>query len=354
MDNSGSISYKAASATFVALLLIALFLLIWHFPQFFLLVFAGILFGVMISGIALFLSRKSGMRYGFALAIVLIFLAALITTGFMLLAPTVSEQAEELRTTLPRAIDRLKASLSGSKWGQELLDGVPDQPGKYLTEQSNIFARLGGIFSSTLGILANFVVILVTGIYFAASPGSYKAGFVKLFTPRYRHRIGQVLEKCFHTLTNWLVARSITMVIVGVATGIGLSLLDMPLPFVLAVIAALLNFVPNVGPIIAAIPALLLAFLQGTDQVLYVALLYLAVQSLEGYILTPLLDKKFVSIPPAMDLFGLVLLGLLAGIGGVFLASPLMAVLIVIVNELYVKDYLEGKILQRNTLQDRA
>ncbi|HSI91810.1 MAG TPA: AI-2E family transporter, partial [Adhaeribacter sp.] len=179
-----------------------------------------------------------------------------------------------------------------------------------------------------------------------------KHGFIKLFTPRYRNRIAAVLDKCFHTLSSWLVARSITMVIVGVATGIGLSLLGMPLPFVLAIIAALLNFVPNVGPIIAAIPALLLAFMQGTDQVLYVALLYLGIQSLEGYVLTPLLDKKFVSIPPAMDLFGLVLLGLLAGIGGVFLASPLMAVLIVIVNELYVKDYLEGKRLNRNSLQE--
>jgi predicted PurR-regulated permease PerM len=139
------------------------------------------------------------------------------------------------------------------------------------------------------------------------------------------------------------------MVVVGVATAVGLAMLGIPLPVVLAIIAAFLNFIPNLGPYLALIPALLLAYLQGPDQALYVFLLYMGIQSLEGYILTPLLDKKLISMPPALLLFGQVLLGILVGIMGIFLASPLIAVLIVIVKELYVKDYLENNSAQTDS-----
>jgi len=130
------------------------------------------------------------------------------------------------------------------------------------------------------------------------------------------------------------------MVAVGIATGMGLAVLGIPLLIVLAIIAAFLNFIPNIGPYIALIPALLLAYVQGPDKALYVYLLYTAIQSAEGYILTPMLDKRLVSTPPALLRFGQVLLGILVGIGGVLLASPIVAVLLVIVNELFVKDYL--------------
>jgi predicted PurR-regulated permease PerM len=349
MQRSGNISSKAAITSFVALLIVALFLLIWHTASFFFLVFGGILFSVLLSSLAHFLERKTKIRYSICLLLVMLVLVGIITGTIFLLAPTVSNQADKLATELPQAFQNLKNSLSQTGWGRKLLEGMPQKPGKLLSSQQDVLGQLSGIFSSTLSIVANVVIVLITGIYLASNPGTYKKGFIRLFATAYRDRLSQVLDQCYHTLSNWLLSRSISMVVVGVATAVGLAMLGIPLPVVLAIIAAFLNFIPNLGPYLALIPALPLAYLQGPDQALYVFLLYMGIQSLEGYILTPLLDKKLISMPPALLLFGQVLLGILVGIMGIFLASPLIAVLIVIVKELYVKDYLENNSAQTDS-----
>jgi predicted PurR-regulated permease PerM len=354
MINKDKIAYKAAIATFVALLLIALFLLIYHLPIFFLLIFGGILFGVLLSSLAHLVSRKTKIGYGISLLLVVLVLIGIIGGTAWFLAPTINQQVDVLAKSLPEALERLKAGLAKSSLGQKILEGIPDKPGKLLTAQKDVWSQVTGIFSSTLAILTNVIIIIITGIYLAISPGSYRKGFVSLITPGYRQRITEVLDKCYDTLSNWLISRSITMVVVGIATGIGLSVLGIPLPVVLAIIAGLLNFIPNIGPYIALAPALLLAYLQGPDKALYVAILYVSIQSLEGYVLTPLLDKKFVSTLPALLLFAQVLLGLLVGIGGVLVASPMVAVLIVIVNELYVKDYLEKNAKNQNNPENQT
>ncbi|GAB3225328.1 AI-2E family transporter [Spirosoma arcticum] len=193
-----------------------------------------------------------------------------------------------------------------------------------------VLAQVTGIFSSTLGGLVNVLIVIITGIYLASSPGTYRNGFVKLFSPSYRHRLLGVLDQCYTTLKNWFISRSITMTVVAVVTGLGLAMLGIPFPIVLGIIAGILNFIPNLGPYIALAPALLVALLQGSNYVVYAFALYMGVQSLEGYVLTPLLDKKFVSVPPALLLFSQVLLGILVGLPGVLFASPLIAVLLVI------------------------
>jgi len=343
MERTGTISSKAAIVSFVSLLIVALFLLIWHIPTFFLLVFGGVLFGVLLSSLAHLLQRKTKIKYSISLLLVLLLLVIIIGGTIWLLAPTVTQQAEELSKALPQAFQNLKTRLSQTSWGQKILEGMPKQPGKFLSSNKDVLGQITGVFSSTLSVFANLLIIIITGIYLASDPGNYKNGFIKLFPPSYRDRLHQVADQCYHTLSNWLLSRSISMVVVGVATGIGLAVLGIPLPIVLAIIAAFLNFIPNLGPYIALVPALLLAYIQGPDKALYVFLLYMGVQTLEGYVLTPMLDKKFVSMPPALLLFGQVLLGLLVGIGGILLASPIIAVLLVIVQELYVKDYLEKK-----------
>jgi predicted PurR-regulated permease PerM len=295
MNNTGNISYQAAVACFVGLLLIALFWLVSYAATFFLLVFGGILFGVLLSSLAHLLSRKTNIRYSIALLLVILLLVVIMGGTIWLLAPTVSQQADELSQTLPKALERLKSNLTQSTWGRKLLQGLPDKPVKLLSSRKDVLSQLTGVISSSLGMLANTFIVLITGIYLASNPGSYKNGFVKLFSPAYRHRLQQVLDQCYHTLRNWLLSRSISMVVVGVATGVGLAVLGIPLPIVLAIIAGILNFIPNIGPYIALVPALLLAYVQGPDKALYVFLLYSAIQSAEGYILTPMLDRHLVS-----------------------------------------------------------
>ncbi len=303
----------------------ALFVLVGYSASFFFLVFGGIVFAVVISGLANFLSAKTPLPYGASVAVVLLLLLGIVAGGIWLLAPTVGRQADQLSDSLPASIDRLQQALRQTSWGKKLLEGIPENPGKFFSAGGpgkGILTEITGIFSSTLGGLVNVLIILITGIYLAANPGNYRNGFVRLFNPGYRDRLLGVMDQCYDTLKNWFISRSITMTVVGVVTGIGLSILGIPFAIVLGIIAGITNFIPNLGPYIALVPALLVAFPQGTYEPLYVIGLYMGIQSLEGYVLTPLLDKKFVSVPPALLLFAQVLLGLLVGLSGVLFASP--------------------------------
>ncbi|GAA4455628.1 AI-2E family transporter [Nibrella saemangeumensis] len=343
MEQPISFTRKAAIAALVSLTIASLFLLIGYAADFFFLVFGGILFGVLISGLTSLFSRLTGLRYSLSMAAVCLLILLIIGATGWLMAPSVSQQVDQLSQSLPQAIRKAESQLAKSSWGQRLLSGLPSKPSQLLPEQKDVLSRITGIFSSTLGVFVNFLIVLITGLYLASSPTSYKDGFVKLINPPYRERVSHVLDECYHTLANWFISRSITMVVVGVSTWGGLVLMGIPFAVILGIIAGVLNFIPNLGPYIALAPALLIAFAQGADMALYVFLLYMGIQSLEGYILTPLLDKKFVSTPPALLLFGQVLLGLLVGLVGVLFASPLIAVLLVIVNELFVKDVLEKR-----------
>ncbi len=339
MSKPRTFSGKVAIAAFVTLSVAALFLLVIFAANFFLLIFGGILFGVLLSALTDWVSGKTRLGRGWSLGLVILLMTTILVGGIWLMAPTVGEQAGQLSESLPKAIQNLQDRLSQSDVGKQILQGMPKNPQKLLSAPKDVLSQVTGIFSSTLGALANVIIVIITGIYLASNPDSYRKGFSRLFVPAFRPRLIQVLDQCYQTLSNWLLSRFITMLIVSVTTWVGLVLLGIPLSVVLAVIAGVFNFIPNLGPYIALIPALLVAFMQGPEQALYVALLYMGVQSVEGYVITPMLDKKFVSTPPALLLFGQVLLGILTGIAGILLASPLVAVALVIVGKLYVKDY---------------
>ncbi|GAB3513751.1 AI-2E family transporter [Spirosoma knui] len=339
MEGRFTFSRRVATAAFISLLIAALFWLIGYAASFFFLVFGGITFAVVLSGLGHFVNRKTSLPYGWSVGVVLVLFVILIGGGIWLLAPTVSEQADQLTESLPRSVDRLKQKLSQTEWGKKMLEGIPEQPGQLLSAGGSgkgVLSQVTGVVSGTLGGLVNVLIVIITGIYLAFSPSSYRKGFVRLFNPEYRDRLLGVMDQCYTTLKNWFISRSITMTVVGVATGAGLAMLG--------IMAGILNFIPNLGPYIAMAPALLVALPQGVDYVIYVFALYMGMQSLEGYVLTPLLDKRFVSVPPALLLFGQVLLGILVGLIGVLFASPLIAILLVVVEELYVKDRLEQEL----------
>ncbi len=345
MNAKPSFARRIATASLIVLLMVTLFALVGYAASFFFLVFGGIIFAVVLSGLSHFVSRKTPLSYGLSLGVVMLLLVGIIAGAIWLLAPSIGQQTDQLAQSLPESINRLKEQLAQSPVGRRLLAGIPEKPMTLLSSGGagrGILSQVTGVVSGTLGGLVNVLIVLITGIYLASNPGTYRQGFVRLFAPAYRNRLLGVMDQCYDTLKNWFISRSITMVVVGVVTGAGLALLGVPFAIVLGIIAGVLNFIPNLGPYIALAPALLVALPQGSSQALYVFALYMGVQSLEGYVLTPLLDKKFVSMPPALLLFGQVLLGFLVGLAGVLFASPLIAVLLVIVQELYVKDRLES------------
>jgi predicted PurR-regulated permease PerM len=141
-------------------------------------------------------------------------------------------------------------------------------------------------------------------------------------------------------LGRWLVGRMFAMLMVGGITTLGLWLLHVPLALALGLLAALGELVPNIGPLLAFVPAILLAFTDSPSHALAVGGLYLAVQGFESYVLTPLVEKRAVSLPPALTVTAQVLLGLLAGGLGLVLAAPLTAVAMVLVQRLYIEDML--------------
>lgn len=329
---------------FAAAVLIALFAyLLISQGYFFLLVFSGILLAVLFSGMAEWVVKKTGMKRAVALLLSVVFFFGLIVGAFWLLAPTMVEQVGQMRETLPKSIEQLRDWLGQRGWGERVEEELPKDFKSAITEQKDLFSSITGAFYTTLGFLADFVIVIITALFLASNPALYTHGLSKLFPVYKRIRILEVLDKCYDTLRKWLVAMLLAMTMIGVSTAIGYSIIGLPLAFALAFIAFLFAFVPNIGPWLAGVPAVLIGLTEGGQMALYVILIYGGIQMVESYVVTPIIFKRTVDLPPALLLFFQVLLGLLLGALGLLLAAPILAVLMVIVQELYVKDVLEAK-----------
>lgn len=184
-------------------------------------------------------------------------------------------------------------------------------------------------------------MVCFVGLYLALDTSRYRRGFIRLFAQAYRPRVDAILDELGRLLGWWLIGRGISMAATGILTGLGLWLLGIPLALTLALLAAVLTFVPYIGAFLSAVPALLLGIVQGPIITLYVGLLYIAVQFIEGYLITPLVQQETVSLPPALTIGSLVLFGALFGPMGIMLGTPLAAVGIVLVRMAYVEDMLE-------------
>jgi predicted PurR-regulated permease PerM len=225
-------------------------------------------------------------------------------------------------------------------WAQSAIDSLPNPSDWLAARGGTIVSQLTGLASSTVGVFVNLLIVLIIGLYLASQPSLYSRGLKHLLPFRYRQRAGEVFAVIDEALQRWLVGRFGLMIINGALTAIGLWLLGVPLAFTLGLLAGILNFVPNFGPFIAAVPAVLIAFLNSPQQALYVAILYLVLQSVDGYILTPIVDRKSVELPPVLTITAQVLLGFVFGFIGILLASPFTAVAMILIKMLYVEDLL--------------
>ncbi|MGC9448500.1 AI-2E family transporter [Cereibacter johrii] len=326
-------SRRAVSLTVLALVLALLILVA---PDVLLVIFAGVLFGVFLSAGGDLVQRATGLPRGAGIA-VFIFLAVLaLTAAFLAFAPAMFEQADELARQLPPAFENLRDRISAYSWGPTLLSRLA--PSRLLSSEGG-FASTA--VSATFGALGNLVIILFIGLYTAVDPGLYRRGLRALLAPPLRPRGDEVLAIADGTLRGWLGGQIISMTVVGVLTWLGLWLIGIPLAFILGLIAALLTFIPNIGPVISAVPALLLALPEGAQQVGLVLAVFLAVQTFESYLVTPLIQKERVDLPPALIISAQLLMGVLFGLMGLLLATPLAALALALVREVYVHDYLE-------------
>ena len=317
-----------------------LFVLVKSIVHILLLLFASVLFAVFLLELSRALSRKIHIKTNYCLALVM--LGILILTGLTIwyVGPRIAAQVNQLSQQLPHSVEQAKDQLSQYNWGEQLVDQLPDKInwgdriGQY---SSKVFSFL----SSTLGILADFLIFLAFSLFIASSPKLYTQGILHLVPHKKRKRTDEVLNALRFTLFRWLSGRLIDMLIVGVATGIGLWILGVPLALTMGLLAAILNFIPNIGPVLAAIPPVLLALSQSQSLALYVILLFIGIQLLESYFLTPKIQKKAVSMPPVMLITAQLAIAKILGFLGLTLATPIMASIMVVVKMLYVEDVLQ-------------
>jgi predicted PurR-regulated permease PerM len=332
-------SIKALIVTaFIALAVIALFLL-WHLANMLLVIFAGILLAVFLDGLTMIVNRRLKLARYITLTLVVALLLILAVGVGYLFGPRLTDQFARLAERIPEALDSISASLAEdttlSRWITNLPAG-----NDLLTAGSTVLGGITGVFSTVLGFVTSLLIILFIGIYLASAPQVYVRNSLRLVPKKRRERAGEVIAAMGKALRWWLVGRFASMFVVGLLTALGVWIAGIPLALTLGLIAALLSFVPIIGPVLTAIPLTLVALAEEPVLAIWAIVIYLIVQTLETYLITPLIQRKAVSIPPAVLISAQTVMGVLFGILGIFLATPFAVVVIVAVQTLYIQDVL--------------
>ncbi len=316
--------------------LVALAALLWRLRDMLLLIFGALLVAVIFRALADPLQGRLGLPQGVALGTTVLLIAGGIGLASWLFGGEIAAQARALADTLPRAWSGFEAWIGDLGFGKRLTEMSRNAT----PSGSGVLAGAGSFVTSLGASVADAVLVLVGGIYLASQPELYRSGLLKLLPAARRDVTAEAFDDSGRALKSWLKGQLIAMIVVGVLVGAGLWALGVPLAFALGLIAGLLDFVPLIGPIVAAVPALLLALTVGPEAALWTAGLYLLVQQIEGNILSPLVQQRAVDLPPALFLFALLGFGTLFGAIGVILAAPLTVVVYVMVKRLYVREAL--------------
>ncbi len=303
--------------------------LLWVLTDPVLVIFLAVLLAAMLRGLGDALARRTRLPDTAAVLLVFLALVVLICGTCYWIGPRLVAQAQQLWGQLSQQSGSLETTLRNFGMGNLLGSSTGEVP-----------HMIGWVATSTLGLLGALLVIVATGVYLAIAPELYISGTVHLVPIWYRPRARQILLEMGVTLQGWLLGQGIDMVLIGVLVGGGLSLLGTPLALVLGVIAGLFTFVPYFGTIASAIPALLVGLTQGLHQVLWIVGLFLVAHAIEGYLVSPFVQRRTVHLPPALTVLAMVVLTAVFGMLGVLIATPLVAVLLVGTRRVYVEDVL--------------
>jgi predicted PurR-regulated permease PerM len=329
---------RTTIAVLITLLLLAIAYLMWRGINTLMVVFAGVLFAVLLSALTDWVSARTRLPRGWSLGIVVVVLLA-VTGGIgFLLANRLAVEFRQLAKELPQSIEQVRNYLSQYAWGNVLLEQLPKAENA-LPEIAR-YTQIPGLVSGLTGFLVDIVVIFFVGIFGAAEPEVYKAGLLHLVPPSQRQRGSEAIDAIGYNLRWWLVGQIVLMILMWVTTTAGLWLLGVPLALVLGVIAGILELIPYIGAWLSAVPALLMSLLISPTHLLMTLGLYLLLHILEGYLFLPLIQRRAAHIAPALTLVTQVLLGEMLGLIGLFVAAPLTVVVVVLLKMLYIEDTL--------------
>ena len=344
----------------------ALLLFTWYFAATLFLIFAGMLLGVALNAMTNLLGRVVKLPHSLRLTIVCLVLAGMLSGVVFLGGTTIAEQATALSDTIKSQLVGVKAFLEkngidtsyfelGNISATPAASTTPAAPGSVATPAATPTHNLpsagalassgGAIVSQTLKLLlgtvsavGNFFIVLFLGLTFAAQPGVYRSGLLYMAPAQHRARATVIIDRISETLERWLIAQILTMAAVFLVTWIGLALIGIQGSFILGIQAGLLTFIPTVGALIGGLIVVLASLASGWVAAASAFALFLGIHALESYILTPMLQRQALDIPPA-TLFAIqILLGVVFGIWGISLALPLMAIVKVLIDHFKADD----------------
>jgi predicted PurR-regulated permease PerM len=321
---------------------IALYLL-HNFATTLLVLFGGILFGILLDGAAELVRRWMRLPHWAALTLVIVVLVGSVALFGWVNGPRIVHQAEQLGEQLPKSADVIRSWLRQTEVGKAILSAIPSASSIHLSLEG-VIGPVSQVFSILTEIVAAILIVFFVGLYLAAEPDVYSAGVLALLSPEHRLRGKEVILAVRKALRWWLLGQAFTMSVLGTLTTIALWLLNIPLALVLGIIAGLFLFVPYLGAVAAAIPACLIALMESPMKAVWVALVYTGIHVLEGYTITPFVQKHAVELPPALLLSVQVLSGTFFGLLGIIFSTPLVVVIIVLVQTLYLQDVLGEKV----------
>ena len=337
-----------------------LLLFAWSFATTLFLIFAGMLLGVALNAMSHLLDRLVRLPHALRLSIVCLVLAGLLSGIVFLGGTTIAQQATVLSNTLKSQLVNVKTFLEKQGIDTSFLDfgnqaatpadsstaAAPGAAPTHNLPSAGALASSGGaIVSQTLKILlgtvsavGNFFIVLFLGLAFAAQPGVYRTGLLFMMPAKHRARATVIVDRIGDTLERWLIAQILTMAAVFFVTWIGLAIIGIDSSFILGIQAGLLAFIPTVGAILAGLIVVLASLASGWIATLSAFILFLGVHALESYVLTPIIQRQALDIPPATLFAFQILLGVVFGIWGLALALPLMAIAKVVIDHFRTED----------------
>lgn len=326
-------------------------LFLWLTLRVDLVIFAGVLLAICLHRTAEGLSRLTGISGGWALAAVILLILVFLAGIGWFFSEAIAGQINELSRQLPAAAEKVSKMIGQSDLGSTIMQHL--NFANIQTSPTGMAERFFGVATNIIEVVGAVVVMLFLGVYFAAESDSYANALLRLVPLSRRPRAGEIQHETASAIWYWMLGRLFSMTVLGVLTALGLWLLGVPLPIALGFLTGIMTFVPYIGSIASAIPAVLIAASLNFQLAIYVIALYLGVHLTEGYILVPLVQRRVVHLPPALTLSAQIILGVLAGFLGLFLATPLVAAALVIIRMVYVEDVLGDRTIAQPTPFDR-
>jgi predicted PurR-regulated permease PerM len=301
-----------------------------------LMVLCGTLISVYFHGLGDMIERHTSLSRRWSMVISVAGSFAILGVLLWFMGTKIQNQVSQLSNTLPYTVNTFQAKLAETPIGQKILTYFSGD------NSQKVFATAQSFFSTSFGVLANIYIIFLLGIFFTASPSLYKDGILLLVPEDNKFIARYIMNRISLSLKGWLKAMMLSIVLVAILLTIGLSVMGIPVALVLALMAGFLRIIPNFGSLAAMIPGVLLALTVSTNTAIIVTLMYIVTQTIVSNIVTPLIQKKMINLPPALTIISQIIMGTLSGALGIIMAVPLLAILIILIDELYVKK-MEGK-----------